>query len=145
MSHTICRISDPANLPLLLTSFPIYLEEKLIVDSWGKCCSWVQQGRKKYKQINNIHLPAVFKNRVKHQFWLTTFLSFLKHFTARVKSLMGWGIAAVGMQGAARLPHPSRLQLYSGPPCPRLSSSLPCQPPTAGSGSFNSAAFPSLL
>lgn len=62
LSHNICNISDPANLFLLLTSFPIYLEEKLIVDSRGKCWPWVQQGRKKYKQINNIHLTSVFKN-----------------------------------------------------------------------------------
>lgn len=80
LSHNICNISDPANLLLLLTSFPIYLKEKLIVDSRGKCWPWVQQGRKKYKQINNIHLTSVFKNRVKHQFWLTTFLLFLKRF-----------------------------------------------------------------
>lgn len=125
MSHTICRISDPANLPLLLTSFPIYLEEKLIVDSRGKCCPWVQQGRKKYKQINNIHLPAVFKNGVKHQFWWTTFLFFLKQFRARVKSLMGWGIAAVGMPGAASPPLQAAALFWATLPTPQQLPSLP--------------------
>lgn len=145
ISHDICKISDPANLPLLLSSFPIYLEEKLIVDSQGKRCPWVQRERKKYKQINNIHLTAVFKNRFKHQFWLTTFLSFQNTSRPCVKGPMGRGIPAIGMHWAARLPHTSMLQLCSGPPCTCLSRSLQFQPPTGWSVSFNPAAFASLL
>lgn len=140
VSHNICKISDPANLPLLLTSFPIYLEEKLIVHSRGKCCPWVQQGRKKYKQINNIHLTAVFKNRVKHQFWLTTFLSFLKHLQTLCWVPHGLRHSCSWDAGSSRAPTQLQALLYSGPPCPRLSRSLHFQPPTACSVSCNPSA-----
>ncbi|XP_053793661.1 acylphosphatase-2 isoform X3 [Vidua chalybeata] len=60
----------------------------------------------------------------------------LRFFCPCVKYPMGLGIPAVGMHGAARLPHTSRLQLYSGPPCPCLSRSLHFQPPTAWSGAL---------